>query len=254
MTFSQQIKVGLRGYSQAFQFIDKHRLYHLLVLPAILNLVAFVFTGWLAWVFSGQVVEFLVGHLQVSEGWAWLRLVMQVFLAISIRLLVLLLFLKFFRYFVLILYAPILTYISECVQSLVTGAVKPLSWWVFGREVVRAVGVVLVNLVLELGITLLLLLMAMVLPILAPLVSLAIFSVESYFYGFAMMDYRSEFYGVSAAESRRQIWQYKGVALGNGLVFNLTLLVPIWGVLLAPLLAVVAAGLSFNKALTQDDR
>jgi CysZ protein len=161
---------------------------------------------------------------------------------------VLLLFLKFFRYFVLILYAPILTYISERVQALATGVVKPFRWRIFGREVVRAIGVVLVNLVLEMGITLLLLLMAFMLPILVPVVPLAIFSVESYFFGFAMMDYRSEYHGVSAAESRRQIFRLKGLAFSNGLVFHLMLLIPFFGVLFGPPVSVVAAGLSFNAA------
>jgi CysZ protein len=63
-----------------------------------------------------------------------------------------------------------------------------------------------------------------------------------------MIDYRNEFKNYSAKESRAIINDHKGLAIGVGTMFNLILLVPVLGALVAPVIAVVAGGLAINKA------
>jgi CysZ protein len=67
-----------------------------------------------------------------------------------------------------------------------------------------------------------------------------------------MIDYRNEFRRLSAGESNRIIKQHRGLAIGNGLAFNLLLLIPVLGVLLAPPLGAVAAGIAANQVLDKE--
>ena len=62
-----------------------------------------------------------------------------------------------------------------------------------------------------------------------------------------MIDYFNELQKLSAKESRQMIWAHKGLALGNGAMFNLLLLVPVVGVMTAPLLALTASHIAMQK-------
>ena len=99
--------------------------------------------------------------------------------------------------------------------------------------------------------TICILLVSFAVPILAVLAPFLIYIVESYYFGFAMLDYRNEFMLISAKKSRILINQHKGLVLGIGSMFNFMLFVPFLGVLVAPVLSVVAGGLAFNEV---DDR
>jgi CysZ protein len=115
----------------------------------------------------------------------------------------------------------------------------------------RGLGITLKNLIKELAFTLPLYLLALI-PLITPFSTLAILLIESYFVGFSMIDYRNEFRRLSAGESNRIIKQHRGLAIGNGLAFNLLLLIPVLGVLLAPPLGAVAAGIAANQVLDKE--
>ena len=75
---------------------------------------------------------------------------------------------------------------------------------------------------------------------------LAVF-VECYYFGFSMLDYTSERRGLSSAESIDFIERYKGLAIGNGMVFYLMHIFPVIGWILAPGYAIIAATISFQQ-------
>jgi CysZ protein len=61
-----------------------------------------------------------------------------------------------------------------------------------------------------------------------------------------MMDYAFEMDGLSIIKSRETIRKNAGIALGNGLMFNLIILLPLIGVILGPVLALVAARVAID--------
>ena len=75
---------------------------------------------------------------------------------------------------------------------------------------------------------------------------MAILILESYFMGYSMADYRNEYHKLSSKESRKLINNYVGLVIGNGMFFNLFLLIPVIGILAAPVFALIASGLSIN--------
>ena len=79
------------------------------------------------------------------------------------------------------------------------------------------------------------------------LVPFLIFGVQSYFFGFSMMDYNNERRQRSIRESSHFVWRHKGLAVANGALFHTLLMIPILGLLIAPAYSVIAACLATLK-------
>jgi CysZ protein len=247
MSSLEEFFLAIRYYPKAISFINKHHLWKYMVLPAIFNFVAFIGVGYIGWVYSGELIGFLMSQTGLSEDGGFWKTLVQILLSIVIRGFVILLYIKLYRYIVLIFFAPILAFISQLVQERANNKKRPFSYSQFVHDVLRGVGIALKNLLIEFSIYILIFLATIIVPVISPVSPILMFLVGSYFYGFSMMDYRNEFYYLSARESRRLIWDHIGLTLGNGLLFYFILLIPFFGVLLAPSLSVVAAGLAMNK-------
>ncbi len=246
MQFFKEFGIGVGHYSVAFKFIKQHGLWSWLAIPCLLNLVAFGGVGYLSWVYTGDLLDYLLTHIGV-QGDSWWRVSLQVVISIFVRLIILMLYLKLFRYIVLIFFAPMLAFISDKIQEISTGKEKPFTIHQFSKDVIRGVTIALKNLTLEIILTVCILLISFAIPILAVAAPFVIFAIESYYFGFAMLDYRNEFMLISAKESRRLINNHKGLVFGIGAMFNVMLFIPFLGVLLAPVLSVVAGGLALNE-------
>lgn len=214
---------------------------------AIANLILFTLTLYLTWRYAADLMAWmseLSGWEQAESGW---RYGLQVVLLFLFRVLLVLICLKVYRYLVLTVMAPVLAYLSEEIQEKETGYHKPFSWSLLWHDSRRGIAVALINFIMEMGFTIVIVLAGWLVPILAPFVPPVLFLAESYFFGFSMLYYRNEFLGLSIRESRRSINRHWGLAMGNGLMFNLMLFVPVIGVLIAPVLSLTAAGLAFNQ-------
>lgn len=246
MQFFREFGLGISHYFIAFKFIKKHRLWYWLIVPCILNLVAFAVVGYFSWMYTAELLDYLLTQIGVS-GDSWWKVSLQVLISFFVRLIIVMLYLKLFRYIVLILFAPMLAFISDKIQEISTGRKKEFTINQFVKDVVRGVTIAIKNLMMEMILTVCILLLSFAVPILAVAAPFLIYAVESYYFGFAMLDYRNEFLLISAKESRTLINQHKGLVLGIGSMFNLMLFVPFLGVLVAPVLSVVAGGLAFNE-------
>lgn len=234
---------GIRSYRFAWKFIISNKLGYLFLIPAVLQILLFAGLGYFAWNYSGALIEWAETTLDLEVKGFWAGTV-QVALFLIIRGITILLFFKWFRYVVLILFAPILAFISELVQNKLSGQTRPFKTRQFLKDIGRGAAVAINNLFRELVLTVAIFGLTISMPFLIVVTPILLFLIESYYYGFSMIDYRNEYYKLSGTESREQIWQRKGLAIGVGLVFNLLLFVPIIGVMVGPTWAVVAAGMA----------
>jgi len=246
MHFFKEFGIGIGHYTIAYRFIKEHKLWYWLIIPCLLNLIAFAVVGYFSWTYTGDLLEYLLVKMGV-EGENWWRIMLQGLISIFVRLIIVMLYLKLFRYIVLILFAPMLAFISDKIQEINTGRKKPFTFNQFARDVVRGVVIAVKNLFLEIVVTVCILLISVAVPVLAIVAPFLIYAVESYYFGFAMLDYRNEFMLLSAKQSRQLINNHRGLVLGIGAMFNLMLFIPFFGVLMAPVLSVVAGGLAFNQ-------
>jgi CysZ protein len=248
MRFFKEAATGIGSYSKAISFISTHKLWLYVIIPAIINLLIFFALGTLLWEFSGMLSRWLIDSTGADNITGILGNILEWMVAVLAKLITFLLYFKFYRYTILLLSAPALALIAEKTQEILTGHSYPFQVKQLIHDIFRGLAITLKNLLLELMLTIPLYLLAFI-PIITPIAGLLVLCIESYFVGFSMLDYRNEFRRLSAAQSQVLIRQHKGLAIGNGLIFNLILAIPFAGVLLAPPLSVVAAGLAAYQVI-----
>lgn len=277
MNVFKQIKSGFGGYASAHRFIWANGLYVYMILPVLLNVALFLLMTVLGWQLSDRLTEWFMNFTGLStfdHGYLDLvREVVRFLLLVTMRLMILLLYMAGFRYIVLILLAPILALLSEKVEEIATGTTYPFRFSLFFKNTFRGIAVAIRNGIIELGMTLALFVFSFV-PVVGFLAPVIVFFVESYFFGFSMFDYYGERQGWTASQTSKVLWRYKGLVTANGMVFNgllfagsllaslfplviglflkVVLIVPIIGLSIAPIYSVVAATLSIIEIPEQE--
>lgn len=269
MNLFKQIGAGFGGYTKAHRFIWANGLYVYMILPVLLNVALFLLVTALGWEYSDQLTAWFMNFTGLAgSDWGYLdilRDVLRFLLLISLRLLVLLLYMAAFRYVVLILLAPVLALLSEKVEEIATGNTYPFSFPLLFKNTFRGIVVAVSNGVIELGLILILFILSFI-PVVGFATPFVAFFVESYFFGFSMFDYYGERQAWTPTQTSRVLWRYKGLVTANGMMFNglllagsllasvfplviglflkVVLIVPIIGLSIAPIYSVVAATLS----------
>jgi CysZ protein len=223
MGISKQLSIGWGTYFEAHQFIKRNGLFKLFLLPVMLNILLFSLMMWLGITWASSAVNALYQWMAIETAdwntFNWVKDIIYWTLAIVFNLMVLVVYLATFRYLMLILIAPIIAYVSEKTEALATGKSYPFSLAQLLKDTWRGMKIAGCNGITELLLTILLLLLGFI-PIIGWVTPVLLFMVQSYFYGFSMMDYYFERQRLNANESRKLLYQNKWVAIGNGSFFN----------------------------------
>jgi CysZ protein len=246
----KEIVIAIQAYFDAHKFIRKHNLWKWIVIPGIIYTILFFIGLYLFWNSSGDAVTWLSRQLGL-EGWLqkqrneWLNFLF-VMIGLVIRLMFALLYFSLFKYVFLIIGSPVFAYISEKTQSILEGKEFPFSFSQLMKDAWRGIKLAIRNTIWQTVYVISLLLLSFV-PVFGWISPLIAILVESYYFGFSMLDYSCERNKLSTAQSISFISRHKGLAMGNGIVFFLMHAVVIVGWILAPAYAVVAATISLHK-------
>lgn len=246
MDFLHQIKLSFSFYWKAFRFLDTHNLWKLLVLPAIISLIIAFLIIVFAIKTSGIIVESVMENFQSTSPDRTVHSLIEGLLMVVIRAFVFFFYLKIYRYLTLILLAPLLAIISSKVQTIAAGPSKKLCTSTYLLECTRGIKIAVRNFFIEITLSTSIIVISFLIAWIMPLAPIAILLLECYFMGYSMADYRNEHFNITSRESRKLINNYAGLVIGNGLIFNFFILIPLLGVLFAPTFALVASGLSIN--------
>jgi len=162
---------------------------------------------------------------------------------------------KIQKYIVLIAMAPLMAYVSEKAEEKLLGNTYDFNWITFLSDIWRGVRVALKNLFLELILVALIGLVISGLSVFftplaiiaVPLSAVLMFIVSAYYFGYSSFDYLNERRRMSVREGNRLIWDNKNLVAGNGAFFSLLMLVPVLGIIFAPVLCPVGAVISSQK-------
>lgn len=160
---------------------------------------------------------------------------------------------KFSKYVILILLSPVFAFLSEKVDEKLTGKQYPFDLFQLIKDVFRGVLIALRNLTIELFLIVILTLSSFFAGPLAILLVPVLWLISSYFYGFSMMDYTSERRKYSISQSVQFVRNNKGIALGNGMMYSVFDMIPVVGIVFAPINAVVGSTISIiekEKSIT----
>jgi CysZ protein len=248
MTGAKQFGLGVKTYGQAISFIFRNKLGWTFLVPVGLTILMFI--GGQALV--NEAIDFLqeeiLGWVNLEESGFWGGLLGGV-VGLLTEILFFIIFAYISGYIVIILMSPLLAYLSEKTEQILTGSEYSVGISQMIKDIVRGIFMALRNLFMELLLLLLMFLVSFI-PVVGWLGTIVVFFISAYFYGFSFIDFNNERQKLNIRQSVKVVRKYKWVAIANGLVFSLFLLIPFCGMfmpLFVSIVSVVAAALAMHK-------
>jgi CysZ protein len=248
----KNIFIGLKAYAGAFELISKLKLWKYFVIPILISVVTAVVIGLSAYGFSDNIGQF------ISKIWVWewgketFTTISEIFGGIIIIVLGLVLY----KHIIMALSAPFMSPVSEKIEAHLLGENSKLIHQhrntSFQEQLWRGIKINLRNLFMELWLTAIILIISLI-PVIGWFTSLLLFFIQAYYAGFGNMDYTLERH-FKYKESLTFVRKNRGIAIGNGIVFMLFLLIPVVGVILVLPLSVTAASTETVKLLNAQNR
>ena len=226
---------GIKAYAGAFELISKLKLWRYFVIPIAISVVTATVIGISAYGLSDNIGQF------ISKAWIWEwgKETFEVISEIFGGILILAIGLILYKHIIMALSAPFMSPVSEKIEAHLFEGQHQHRDTSFHQQLWRGVKINVRNLFMELLLTLIILLVSFV-PIIGWFTSILLFVVQAYYAGFGNMDYTLERH-FPYKESVSFVRKHRGIAIGNGIVFMLFLLIPVIGVILVLPLSVTAA-------------
>jgi CysZ protein len=243
----KNVFIGIKAYAGALELISKLKLWKYFVIPMLISLITAVVIGVSAYGFSDNIGQF------ISKIWVW-EWGKNTFTTISEifgGLIIIVLGLVLYKHIIMALSAPFMSPVSEKIEVYLLGENSNLAQQhrntSFQAQLWRGIRINVRNLFMELWLTVIILIISLI-PVIGWFTSILLFFIQAYYAGFGNMDYTLERH-FKYKESVSFIRKHRGIAIGNGIVFMLFLLIPVIGVVLVLPLSVTAASTETVKLL-----
>ena len=239
---------GIRAYGGTFKLINQLGLWKYFGIPMLISILTAVIIGFAAYGFSDNI-----GSL-IAKAWVWewgsetFRTISDIMGGIIIVALGLILY----KHIVMALSAPFMSPVSEKIEKHLTGVAGTRRNTSFMAQLWRGILINGRNLIMELFLTIPILIIGFI-PVIGLISSILLFLVQSYYAGFGNMDYTLERH-YKYGESVRFVSDQRGLAIGNGMVFMLMLLIPFLGIILVLPLSVTAATTETVKIISPSEK
>lgn len=254
----QGFRLGLKTYSQATSFMFRHKLGWYFIFPVLFNILLLVGGFWSVSSLSEGIIGSMNGWMNIDSWEFWgsdfIIALIKGFVWVVLRLLFFIIYAYIGGYIIIILLSPVYAFLSERTEEVITGQKVPFNFSQFAKDIIRGVLLAVRNLSVEMALTLLLFILSFI-PLIGYLTPFALLLVSAYFYGFSFLDYTFERKRFKIDFSIRFMRRNRGLAIGNGFVFSLVLLIPYIGVMLAgfvSIISVVAATLAAGEVIKSD--
>ncbi len=241
---------GILIYLKANRVIVKHKLWPYLLIPGAMSFCYVLFLIILGSVFFSDISGYINAH--------WLPGFLQgdamvVIVAVLLWIFMVLVGYITYQQVVLILFSPVLGYISERVEFLICNKAPPdFNLQNLIKDIIRSLIINFKNLGLMLVFSLLALMVSIV-PVIGAIISTSlILLIQSYYGGFGLMDFTLERKRYSVKESFEFNRGNRGLTTGVGMGFILLLVVPVMGWMTAPGYGTVAATLAALEKINVD--
>ena len=226
---------AIKAYGGTFGLIGKLGLWKYFAVPMAISFFTAVLIGFSAWGLGDNL-----GNL-ISKIWFW-EWGAETFRAISDligSLIIIALGIILYRHIVMAFSAPFMSPVSEKIEKHLYGINHSHRKTSNTEQLLRGIRINVRNLLMELLLTIPIILIGFI-PVIGIISSILLFLVQSYYAGFGNMDYTLERH-FKYRESIQFVKGNRGMAIGNGIVFMLVLLIPVVGIILVLPLSVTAA-------------
>ena len=238
---------GIKAYTGALALISKLKLWKYFFIPIIISIITASLIALSAYGLSDNI-----GRI-IAQIWPW-EFGKDTFTSVSTfigGIVVIAIGLILYKHIIMAFSAPFMSPVSEKIEAHLTGVNNHTHRNTsFQEQLWRGIRINFRNLIKELLITIPLLLLKFI-PVIN-LFSIGILVlVQAYFAGFGNMDYTLERH-FKYRESLQFVRKNRGVAIGNGLVFILFLIIPVIGVILVLPMSVTAASIQTVALLEKE--
>lgn len=261
MNFLEAIAESISLSFKAIPFTFRHFRWFLLIpfaLFLLLLYLMFLVESTLYRYFS----DLLFSSLDLQNATHWflkaITFLLQGILFLLFKALFFFIFYFFSGNIVFILLSPVLSFVSEKTEKIITAKSYPFEVTVWMRQIVRSIALSIRNIFIQTFLVICIIIISFI-PIIGWIISpfsiLLIIIINAYFFGFSFLDYSFERKKLSIHQSVMTVRKHKGLAIGFGLMYYLTLLIPYIGSFLAPFMAffiVVGATMSVEKMKLHD--
>lgn len=234
---------GLKSYSSAYGLISKLKLWNYFWIPVIISALVAGLIFASAYGFSDNLGLFIAK----AWPWEWATETVNTISEWLSGFIILIIGIILYKHIVLALAAPFMGVVSEKIEAHLHGNSNHTHKYSSSINLLfRGIRINLRNLMMELLLSIPFTILSFI-----PGVNIAttaiLFLIQSYYAGFGNMDYTLERH-LSYRRSIAFVRQYRGVAIGNGMIFMLLLVIPIIGVIIVlPLSAVAATTITLKK-------
>lgn len=235
--FFKDFASSVGAFGQAFALINQLKLWKYFFVPILIGLLTGIAIIAAGWALADPLGE------KISGAWPfdfWKDAILSISKFIG-GLMVLIFGVVIFKHVVMAFSAPFMTPLSEKIEIHITG--KELDKTDTPKEfmvvLVRGIRINIRNLVMEILISLPLLILSLI-PVINLVTAVLLIGVQAYYAGYGNMDYTLERY-FNYNDTKKFLRKNRGIAIGNGFVFHLILLIPVVGMALALPLSTVAA-------------
>jgi len=237
---------GVSAYLRAFGVISKLKLWKFFAVPMLISLVLAMIIGFITYGISDNIGAYLGSFWP----WEWGQETFETIASVFGGLLIIAIGLILFKNTIMAISAPFVGPISKKIEVHMMGkdfSEKESSSW---ELLARGTHVSIKNLIKELLWTVTILLIGLI-PVVGVVSAILLFLVQSYYAGFGNMDVTLERH-FNYRESVRFVRKNRGLAIGNGMLFILCLLIPILGVIIVLPLSITSATIITVEKIQQE--
>ena len=234
---------GCTAYFEVYEIISRLKLWKFFAIPMLISLLVFSMILLVSFSFSNAIGSYLASFWIWDFGQETIQTISRIFGGLFI---VIIGFISF-KHIIMALSAPFMGPISKIIEDDFNGVVSQNSTSTSKGLLIRGIRISLRNLLREFILTIPILLFGLI-PVIGLFSALLLFLSQAYFAGFGNMDYTLERH-FSYKKSILFVKNNRGLAIGNGIVFMLFLLIPFVGVILVHPFSVTAATLVTVKSM-----
>lgn len=229
------ITLVFNSFSDSFKVIKDAGLRKFYFLPGIISMFLFGGFIYLGEYLSLNLASALESFFKLKEYGS----ILYIFIKILVWICTVFFYYLVYKSLLLVIISPILGYVSERVETHLTGKKFDFTFKDNLRFLIRGIDIGLKSFFKQMVGTCVVMLLGFIFPINLS-IPLLIFIIQGYFTGFSFMDYTLERYNLSPKESLDFLKKQRVYAALCGGIFTLLFFIPVVGIFIAPLITCVA--------------
>ncbi|MBM6821809.1 EI24 domain-containing protein [Fusobacterium mortiferum] len=229
------ITLVFSSFSDSFKVIKDAGLRKFYFLPGIISMFLFGGFIYLGEYLSLNLASALENFFKLQEYGS----ILYIFIKILVWICTVFFYYLVYKSLLLVIISPILGYVSERVETHLTGKKFDFTFKDNLRFLIRGIDIGLKSFFKQMVGTCVVMLLGFIFPINLS-IPLLIFIIQGYFTGFSFMDYTLERYNLSPKESLDFLKKQRVYAALCGGIFTLLFFIPVVGIFIAPLITCVA--------------